>query len=299
MLRFSPALHRACLLMRHDTQHDTLMERAERDHLYNKFIPLLERERTKLRDPLIQLLHGCREPETLAHSARDDPAATSTALILLELVQLLSPRSAPSYYSQELICPQKDEAQSQLMRYIAFLAAEAGTEEARQRRDAARTQLMADVLVWAEKIYATSKETSEITITPSGWRATPTALTLANVELAKATGMLWAGERDKATLAAVSQRGAIDKILEYALAATAAAESSRSTGASISAAASVAGSEGLRDDAKAKDAALKSHSKGLRFLRGDYYSIASRRQTFERLVARKRCDFNRRILISD
>ena len=263
VLRFAPALHRACLLMRHDTQHDTLLERAERDHVYNRFIPLLERERTQLRDPLIQLLHGCRDPATLALAARDDPAASSAANILLELVKLLSPPSAPSYYPPELICPAAEEAQQEFIRYLAFLAAEEDSADAKEKRDTARKQLLEDVLHWAEKVHAASGETSEITITPTGWQATPARMLLRFPGLAKAVELLWAGERSKDVLCAASQGGAIEKVLEYAM----------------------EGTDELSTEAKES---VRQHSKGLRFLRGDYYSTASRRQAFERLMARRR-----------
>ena len=268
VLRFAPALHRACLLMRHDTQHDTLLERAERNHLYNKFIPFLEREQPHLRDPLVHLLHGCREPATLASAAREDPAASSAANILLELVKLLSLPGAPTYFPQDLICPAAEEAQLRFVQYLAFLAAEEQSAELRHKRDAARTQLLEDVLQWAEKVHATSGETSEIEISPSGWTRTPARLNLRFPGLSKAVELLWAGERSKDVLCAVSQGGAIEKVLEHVL-----PDDVASTAAELS--------------TEVKDT-LRQHSKGLRFLRGDYYSVASQRQAFEQLVLRRR-----------
>ncbi len=261
VLRFAPALHRACLLMRHDTQHDTLLERAERNHLYNKFIPFLEREQTHLRNPVIHLLHGCREPATLAAAADDDPAAISAANILLELVNLLSPSGSPTYFPHDLICPPAAEAQLRFWQYLAILAAEEQSEELRQKREILRTQLLQDVLHWAEKVHATSGETSEIEITRSGWVATPARLNLQNPGLAKAVEMLWAGERSKDVLCGASQGGAIEKVLENVT------------------------TEELGEEAKD---ILRQHSKGLRFLRGDYFSVASQRQVFDQLVLRRR-----------
>ena len=64
-------------------------------------------------------------------------------------------------------------------------------------------------------------------------------------------------------LCAASQGRAIEKVLEYAM----------------------EGTDELSTEAKKS---VRQHSKGLRFLRGDYYSTASRRQAFERLMARRR-----------
>ena len=73
--------------------------------------------------------------------------------------------------------------------------------------------------------------------------------------------MLWAGERSKDVLCGVAQGGAIEKVLENLP------------------------TEPLSKEAKD---ILRQHSKGLRFLRGDYFSVASQRQVFDQLVLRRR-----------
>ena len=269
VLKFSPALHRAALLMRHDTQHDTVLQRAERDQLYRHFIPLLERERTGLRDPLLELLHGCRDRGKLARAARDAPAAVSAANIMLELVILLTPPSAPSFSAQEDTCADAERATEDLLRYLAFHAVPPADEKEADtaKRTAMRQQLL-EVLRWAEG----TESTSEITRTPRGWEGTPQRLIVRFPGLAKAMELLYDGERSAAVLKDAAKGGVMDVVLRHIK--------------------EKAGEGGARASPLSSEerSNVRTHAKALRFLRGDYYSTASRRQAFERLVARRRDD---------
>ena len=81
--------------------------------------------------------------------ARDAPAAVSAANIMLELVILLSPSSAPSFCAQEDTCADAERATEDLLKYLAFHAVPPAEEKEADtaKRTAMRQQLLEVLLL--------------------------------------------------------------------------------------------------------------------------------------------------------